>query len=901
MSLSEALERGQLEAAERKLEAICEEWREQVGSDGTADQRLEWARSLHALGVVERTRAKPGEAAGHLRKALGLYPAGSAGAIDAGEALALTLQDLGEFDEAESRLRECLRQRAAGGPHADRAAHANTRDHLALLLLVRGDYEEAGSLLEASLAETPPGDAMARARRHGYLGRYRHTLGSYARAHDHADSGLEGLNGLDPTSAVADRPARRELRLTLLSQRALARFRLGREDAAREDFEAAADEARRHHALGAPALVAIPHLNNLGALELAAGDTAAAVRHFREALGLIDAGPDHPARIPLLNNLGSTLLAEGKYEESRRFLLEAARLQRRHLPPVHLRVAETRRNLALNAMLSGDPRAAELVREANQVGLALLERLVRHGSEIERLNFLQRIDLVSLSCAGGDAATIADLLIASKSRLLDAMLGAEPAAAPGWREVRDALPAGSAFIDFCRHHPPDGEARYGAVVIAPGVPPRWVPLGREPTLQTWLGSLQRRLAWKSRALAGHASAPPPLRCRGILRQLHREFWQPLAEALPEATRDLVVSPDGALHFLPFAVLTDADGHFLCDRVDRLSSVASGRDLLDSSAPAPLGRGSWLALGVTDFSAVGDLAPRPVLPAASPTADHPSGHPSGRTQADPGPLTRALQGLGPMPGTRREIDLLRRLAPANSTFLTGPQASEDALRRAAPAHRLLHLGSHAIFLAPESPPPPFGIDFDLQADRLFASAIVLTGAGRRPDGAPLPSPHDDLLFPAEIARLPLGGTRLVTLSSCESGLGTAVAGEGVLGLRRAFHIAGAREVIVSLWPVSDLTTPEFMERFYRLALSSDRPGQALWQTQREFLATSRAGLDPEAAILRHAPFVLSQRACPPSSAPIPDHSPIPLRHWLLPALPLAIFLLARLSLRVAGGR
>lgn len=865
--LAAALDRGDLASAEAQLESICREW--QAEDPGDPATRLEWARSLHALGVVERMQTKAAEAAGHLRHSLELYPPGHPESVDASEALALALQDLGELDEAESRLRDCLRHRAANTrePAAARA-HANTRDHLALLLLVRGHYEEAGGLLEAALAATPDDDPLALARRHGYLGRYRHTLGSHGRALDHAGAGLALLDGIDES------PATRELHLTLLSQRALARLRLGHDELARDDFERAAEDARRHHALGAPAAVVTPHLNNLGALALAGGRNTRAVEYFEEALRLVDATPDRVARIPLLNNLGAALLAEGNYEKSRQYLLEASALQQRHLPPVHLRVAETRRNLALNAMLSGDPRTDELVDSANAAGLALLERLVHHGSETERLNFLQRIDLVSLSCATGDAEAIADLLVAAKSRLLDAMLGAAPADTPRWRDIRAALPPGSAFIDFCRHQPPGDEARYGAIVISPRDEPRWVPLGRERTLQTWLAALQRRLAWKSRTLSGHPSPPPPLRSQGILHQLHREFWQPLEDALPDDTRDLIVAPDGALHFLPFPVLADEAGKLLCSRLESLSSVASGRDLLDPSAPAPLARGHWLTIGVTEF-------PRP--------------------DADGGaldPLSRALGRLGPMPGTRREIDLLRRLAPAGSTFLTGPEANEAALRHAAPAHRLLHIGSHAIFLSPDLPPPPFGIDFDLQADRLFASAIVLTSATRRPPETPVPSPRDDLLFPAEIATLPLGGTRLVTLSSCESGVGTAVAGEGVLGLRRAFHIAGAREVIVSLWPVSDLTTPEFMERFYRLALSSDRPAQALWRTQREFLSTSRAGLDPEAAILRHAPFVLSQRGRPAPSAAIDDDHPIPLLHWLLPTLPLAVFALARLSLRLA---
>ena len=143
--------------------------------------------------------------------------------------------------------------------------------------------------------------------------------------------------------------------------------------------------------------------------------------------------------------------------------------------------------------------------------------------------------------------------------------------------------------------------------------------------------------------------------------------------------------------------------------------------------------------------------------------------------------------------------------------------------------------------------------------------------------------------------------MVTLSSCESGAGTMVSGEGLLGLRRGFTLAGAREVVVALWPVSDKSTPEFMELFYRLAIASDRPAQALWQAQRELIVPAVEGDDDDAfelAVLRYAPFVLSQHG------PLlrgPEIEPAPMR-WYIPwwqialGLPLVVFLAARWWMR-----
>ena len=107
------------------------------------------------------------------------------------------------------------------------------------------------------------------------------------------------------------------------------------------------------------------------------------------------------------------------------------------------------------------------------------------------------------------------------------------------------------------------------------------------------------------------------------------------------------------------------------------------------------------------------------------------------------------------------------------------------------------------------------------------------SGRIPD--PL---NDGLLTAEEAAQLPLHETWLVTLSACDTGLGTSQAGEGVFGLRRGFALAGARHVLMTLWPVDDDRTRTFMESFYADALATnDAPG-ALGRTQRRLLGEWR---------------------------------------------------------------
>ena len=82
----------------------------------------------------------------------------------------------------------------------------------------------------------------------------------------------------------------------------------------------------------------------------------------------------------------------------------------------------------------------------------------------------------------------------------------------------------------------------------------------------------------------------------------------------------------------------------------------------------------------------------------------------------------------------------------------------------------------------------------------------------------PSDEDEILQMREIFNLRLDSD-LVTLSSCQTGLGQFIKGEGIEGLSRAFFYAGASSVLISLWAVHDQASSQFMERYYFHLLSS----------------------------------------------------------------------------------
>jgi CHAT domain-containing protein len=138
-----------------------------------------------------------------------------------------------------------------------------------------------------------------------------------------------------------------------------------------------------------------------------------------------------------------------------------------------------------------------------------------------------------------------------------------------------------------------------------------------------------------------------------------------------------------------------------------------------------------------------------------------------------------------------------------------------------------------------------------------SGLVLAGANRPPQ----PGVDDGLLTAEEVASLNLPGVELAVLSACETGLGPLAAGEGVLGLQRAFQVAGTRTVVASLWKVNDQATRALMERFYENLWSKRLSKlEALRQAQLSMLREGPdrgmeiVGAPKPAAPQRHPPFL-----------------------------------------------
>ncbi|HEY6274527.1 MAG TPA: CHAT domain-containing protein, partial [Terriglobales bacterium] len=165
---------------------------------------------------------------------------------------------------------------------------------------------------------------------------------------------------------------------------------------------------------------------------------------------------------------------------------------------------------------------------------------------------------------------------------------------------------------------------------------------------------------------------------------------------------------------------------------------------------------------------------------------------------------------PLPGTRAEAYSIRQLFP-NALVLAGPRATKVAVEQVR-APSILHIATHGFFLEDTSAGNAAGGglgDEASTANPLLRSGLAFSGANLHP-----PAGEMGILIALEASTLNLWGTKLVTLSACDTGLGEVKNGEGVYGLRRAFFLAGAESVVMSLWPVSDYATRGMMTAYYR---------------------------------------------------------------------------------------
>ncbi|MBP8136729.1 MAG: CHAT domain-containing protein [Candidatus Eisenbacteria bacterium] len=370
-------------------------------------------------------------------------------------------------------------------------------------------------------------------------------------------------------------------------------------------------------------------------------------------------------------------------------------------------------------------------------------------------------DLAMALASQGEAVEAFEQCERGNGRALLLRTGADSASADPWRglfaRVQRALPHDGALIAWLRTPslPSSADERTWACVVRSTGPPRWVRLRQDPPGSLVRGSYRNLLLDEMRSAAGW-----PLRVSGTApvsrysREMSREVFAPLEPMLTGATRLIVCSPD-LFGGGPLGALQDSQGRWLVDRYDI------------TYTPSAL---LWLAA-----RSRGETTQPSALLVGDPTYP-------------------ALSGLQPLTSSAQELSAIAAALPG-AERLSGAAATASHLRALARSgelgrFRILHVSAHTA----------------IDARRVLDSALLLA-----PDetSGPLPS----RLLAREVIGWKLRAD-LVCLAGCGSAMGISSASEGTLGLQTAFLSAGARALLVSLWPVDDHATALLMERFYR---------------------------------------------------------------------------------------
>jgi len=288
--------------------------------------------------------------------------------------------------------------------------------------------------------------------------------------------------------------------------------------------------------------------------------------------------------------------------------------------------------------------------------------------------------------------------------------------------------------------------------------------------------------------------------------LRKLIWDPVRAEVGNAKLVLVV-PDGKLNLIPFSGLPDSKG-YLVDQGPVIHMLSSERDLLPTESTHPNA-----GLVIFGNPAFGRAANEPLV-AGLRDANLPC---DGMNPDD----------FPPLPGTAMEASDIRATwkrwnGREASTLETGSEATRARFLAEAPHSRILHVATHAFLLGSRCG----------SGNPLLRSGLIFAR-----DGA---SPQSSILTAQQIASMDLNGVDWAVLSACNTGNGELQDGEGVLGLERAFRMAGARSVVMSLWPVDDTLSRQFMHELYlqRLGLHAST-ADSVWNAERKLLRARRA--------------------------------------------------------------
>jgi CHAT domain-containing protein/tetratricopeptide (TPR) repeat protein len=620
------------------------------------------------------------------------------------------------------------------------------------------------------------------------------------------------------------------------------------------------------------------HLKHISSLHHKMGNNDSSEYYLKEAINIarVTLTEEHPDYAILLSLAASAYISTGAYHLAGPFLVQASRIELLHLFRTYSSLSEDEKlNLLLNedsqfnllpSLLFKSKLQDSVFNDQVFKNVIALKGMVMHDHKEVLKNIRQKKDPVmllrykqwldnramigKLTLHGLKKGTYYLDSLLNSTRQLEQQLSRSSvmfrnqimAQQLSSRDISKKLKKGEAAIEFIRFnlysdHWTD-TIYYGALLLLKDDRyPRFIPLCEEKQVAALLDAASAHVGNEKIVALLYENKPGS---ENFHYALYKLLWQPL-EAYLDNVQTIYYSPVALLNRIAFNAIYSKEKGLLIDNY-HLVSLLSTRSL---AMPEPVD------MKITSAAIWGNI-------------DYASGDAAAGVQGKRGEETIGEQqrsdtrqlhdedllletrnytkgGWLPLTGTKNEMDTLKPLFKKYKipfSLFSGTAASEEAFKAMhGNSPQLLHIATHGFFLPPSSPKGDSthkgkpGELFKKQKNSMFRSGLVLAGGNNGWKGKKtLNGSEDGILTAFEIAQLDLSNTQITVLSACETALGDLQGNEGVIGLQRAFKVAGVKQMIASLWKVADYPTMELMTCFYRNWINGQSTREALRNAQ-----------------------------------------------------------------------
>ncbi len=371
-----------------------------------------------------------------------------------------------------------------------------------------------------------------------------------------------------------------------------------------------------------------------------------------------------------------------------------------------------------------------------------------------------------------------------------------------WKDIRDQLNDNQTVVEFIKYNYQQkfvsDTVRYGAFIFnSQSTYPIFVDICREIDLINIIGKYGGNNLSYINGIYGK---------KGEKSMLHDLIWEPIQNHLPKHS-EVIISPDGLLHKISFAGISD--GTQFMNQAYQIRNVSTATAVLKKQTA--LKTLNPVIIGGIDYDYNVDK-----------DADH---------------IWTYLDGTKI---ESKEIEQKFQEKGVHTSYFTDGEANETQLSEILPTKNIAHIATHGFFYPKPSLAQEIvedevitdenvvfrggsrGLGYNFYVSNknpMMRSGIALSGANQVWNRTDIDMKNDGVLTAQDIAIMDLRNLELMVLSACETGLGDIQGSEGVYGLQRSMKMAGVKNIIMSLWQVPDNETKEFMVKFYSFLLES----------------------------------------------------------------------------------